>query len=137
MFSVNCCVLKPVAQILLITVALVACSRPKSVPSEEILGKWSMRSVSEYGEDVSEMHNPMHNRWIQFNADGTYESGADTVANSGTWEVDDKNAVLYIHSDEEGDDSEWRISFKENTTTWTGIGHPRKESTTLVHERTQ
>lgn len=44
-------------------------------------------------------------------------------------------AALFLDSEVEDDDSEWKVSFTADLMLWTGIGHPRKEQTKLVHKR--
>jgi hypothetical protein len=55
--------------------------------------------------------------------------------NTGRWRTDNDQFILYIDSDLEDDDSEWKVTFSGNQVTWTGIGHPRKENTMLVHRK--
>ena len=105
-------------------------------PEKKILGTWSMYKVFEYDKDVTEKHNPKNNRWIEFKSDGTFISDGDPFGrNTGRWKVDNKNSILFIDSDIEDDDSEWKVSIKGDEMIWTGIGHPRKENTKLVHKR--
>lgn len=112
-----------------------SCNMTNSQDSK-LLGVWTMDKVYEFGEDVTEKHNPQNNRWIEFNGDGTFISDGDPGGrNTGKWRFDDEKAILYIDSDVEGDDSEWNISFEGDETVWTGIGHPRKENTKLVHKK--
>lgn len=107
-----------------------------SKPENELAGVWAMHKVYEFGKDETEKHNPKKNRWIEFRQDGTFVSDGDPAGrNTGRWRMDEENAILYLDSDMEGDDSEWKVSFDGNETTWTGIGHPRKENTRLVHTR--
>ena len=95
-----------------------------------------MEKVYEYGKDVTESHNPQHDRWIEFKDDGTFVSdGTPFGRNTGRWKVDNETSILYIDSDVDDDDSEWHITFDKDLCTWTGIGHPRKENTKLVHRR--
>lgn len=103
---------------------------------DKIIGTWNMVKVYEYDEDVTEKHNPMNDRWIEFKEDGSFESGGEPFGkNTGRWTVDNENSILYIDSDVDDDDSEWKVSFEGEETIWTGIGHPRKENTRLVHKR--
>jgi len=55
--------------------------------------------------------------------------------NTGKWTVDHQKAVLFLDSEVEDDDNEWKVSFNADLMIWTGIGHPRKEETRLVHKR--
>ena len=77
-----------------------------------------------------------NNRWIIFNDDGTFISGGDPFGkNTGKWKIDDNKSVLFIDSNIDDDDSEWNVKFNGDEMTWTGIGHPRKENTKLIHTR--
>ena len=102
---------------------------------KKIIGEWTMEKVYEYGEDVSARHNPNNNRWIKFNEDGTFVSGGDPFGrNTGKWKIDNDKSILFIDSDVDDDDSEWNVTFEEDKMIMTGIGHPRKENTKLVHK---
>jgi hypothetical protein len=95
-----------------------------------------MEKVYEYGLDVTAKHNPGGNRYFKFNPDGTFISDGDPFGkNTGRWKVNNEKSILFIDSDVEDDDSEWNVTFKDDGTTWTGIGHPRKENTKLVHKK--
>lgn len=103
---------------------------------KKLVGKWTMEKVYEYGQDVTAKHNPSSNRYFKFNQDGTFLSDGDPFGrNTGRWKVDNEKSILFIDSDMEDDDSEWNITFKDDETIWTGIGHPRKENTRLVHKK--
>ena len=120
----------------ILTLLVFFSCKPSRSLENEIVGVWTMEKVYEFEEDVTEKHNPKNNRWIEFREDGTFVSDGDPGGrNTGTWLMDTQNAILYIDSDMEGDDSEWNVSFKGEETTWTGIGHPRKENTKLVHRK--
>lgn len=110
----------------------------KSVsPSVWIIGKWKMVTVLEGNQDISPTLNPDNDRWIKFNADGTFESGGGPHgANTGTYRVDDQAKTLHIDSDAgEGDDSNWSIQFREDLLYMRGIGSNRQEMTTVITQR--
>lgn len=105
-------------------------------PDKAIVGTWSMFKVYEYDHDVTAKHNPENNRWVDFKPDGIFVSDGDPFGrNTSRWKVDNKNSLLFIDSDVDDDDSEWKVSIKGDEMIWTGIGHPRKENTKLVHKR--
>lgn len=106
-------------------------------PSTWIIGKWKMVTVLEGNQDISPTLNPDNDRWIKFNADGTFESGGGPHGtNSGTYQVDDDAKTLHIDSDAgEGDDSNWRIQFREDLLYLRGIGSNRQEMTTVISQR--
>jgi hypothetical protein len=119
----------------MISLALVACQSASTL-EERLTGAWTMHQVYEYDADVTEKHNPSGNRWVEFNSDGTFVSDGDPFGqNTGRWKADNETTVLIIDSDVDDDDSEWNVSFEGNLMIWTGIGHPRKENTRLVHQR--
>lgn len=121
---------------LLLTALLIISVAWSKKPEKKIIGTWSMYRVYEYDKDVTEKHNPKDNRWIEFMPDGTFISDGDPFGrNTGRWKVDNKKSILIIDSDVDDDDSEWNLSFKADEMIWTGIGHPRKENTKLVHKR--
>jgi hypothetical protein len=114
---------------------LISCGSQDQL-EKRLLGKWRMEKVYEYGQDVTAKHNPVGNRYFQFNPNGTFMSEGDPFGkNTGKWKVDNEKSILFIDSDIENDDSEWNVSFKDDETIWTGIGHPRKENTKLVHRK--
>lgn len=103
---------------------------------KNIIGTWTMDKVYEYGNEVTEKHNPKNDRWIEFKADGSFISDGEPFGrNSGRWTTDNDKSILYIDSDVDDDDSEWKVTFNKDQITWTGIGHPRKENTKLIHKR--
>ena len=122
--------------VLTIIFFLAGCSSYTEDPDKKLIGIWSMEKVYENDVDVTAKHNPNKNRWIEFEKDGTFISGGDPFGeNTGRWKMDNKNSVLSIESNVDDDNSQWNVSFKDDLTIWTGIGHPRKEGTKLVHKR--
>lgn len=114
---------------------LMSCMSPPYT-GHKLPGVWTMEKVYEYDLDVTAKHNPQGNRWIEFRKDGSFVSGGEPFGrNTGKWNIDSTNSILYIDSDVDDDDSEWRVEIKHNQMTWRGIGHPRKENTLLVHKR--
>lgn len=112
---------------------LYSCSGNQA-PKKQLIGKWTMVKVFDGENDVTNEHNPKNNRWIKFNRNGSFESGGDPHGyNDGNWELDPEKLILFLDSNTEDDDSEWRISFDENKTVWTGIGTPRQERFKLIH----
>jgi hypothetical protein len=121
--------------LLILPFLFLACSKNEP-PDKQIIGKWKMVKVYEYNNDVTSKHNPNNNRWIKFTADGNFVSDGDPFGkNTGRWKVDNEKSILYIDSDIDDDDSEWSLKFKNDEMIWTGIGHPRKENTKLIHKR--
>lgn len=116
---------------------LLSCSNEPDY-EKQLVGKWSMERVYEGENEVTEKHNPKNNRWIKFNRNGSFESGGDPHGyNDGEWELDTEKLVLFLDSNTEDDDSEWKIAFDEDKTIWRGIGTPRQESFKLVHKRVE
>lgn len=106
-------------------------------PSTWILGKWKMVTVLEGNQDITPMMNPDNDRWIEFKADNTFVSGGGPHGtNSGAYEILDEGKTLYLDSDAgEGDDSNWRIQFREDLLYMRGIGSNRQEMTTVISQR--
>ncbi|MBN7812414.1 hypothetical protein J0A68_15785 [Algoriphagus sp. H41] len=114
---------------------LLSCGQSDQL-DQKIIGTWTMEKVYEYENDVTEKHNPAQDRWIEFKSDGTFVSdGQPFGRNTGRWTADNEASILYIDSDVDDDDSEWSVTFDKDLSTWTGIGHPRKENTKLIHKR--
>ncbi len=112
-----------------------SCSN-KQEPKQQLIGKWVMVMVYDGENDVTNEHNPKKNRWIKFNRNGSFESGGDPHGyNDGNWELDSEKLILFLDSNVEDDDSEWKISFEDNKTIWKGIGTPRQEGFKLIHEK--
>lgn len=121
--------------ILLLTTLLFSCKQPENI-DKKIIGIWTMEKVYEYGNDVTDKHDPKNERWIEFKADGSFISGGEPFGrNTGRWTADNDKLILFIDSDVDDDDSEWKVTFDKDQIVWTGIGHPRKENTKLVHRR--
>lgn len=121
--------------IILAVLALASCSQSENL-EEKIIGTWTMEKVYEYDSDVTEKHDPKDERWIEIKADGTFVSDGEPFGrNTGRWSADNEKSLLFIDSEVDDDDSEWKVTFDQDHTTWTGIGHPRKENTKLVHKR--
>jgi len=105
--------------VLFLSFFLFGCS-PKV--EKHLVGKWKMQTILDRGEDVSADHNPANNRWITFYADKSFKSGGDPYGdNSGKWQLDPKEPILYLDSDSgEDDDSYWILSGDKNEMTWQG-----------------
>lgn len=106
-------------------------------PSVHIVGKWKMVTVLEGNQDITPMMNPDDDRWIKFKHDGIFESGGGPHGtNAGTYRVDDQQNTLHLDSNAgEGDDSNWRIQFREDLLYMRGIGSNRQEMTTVISQR--
>lgn len=100
----------------------------------DLTSKWMMHQVWEGEQNVTEQHNPNHDRYIWFRTDGTFESGGTPYGtNTGKYNLDAEAGTIFLDSDAgEGDDSEWRLSIKGEKLTMRGIGTPRQESFQLV-----
>jgi hypothetical protein len=121
--------------LILIGLMVLSCGSPDKL-DRQLVGTWMMHNVFEYDKDVTEIHNPSDNRWIEFKEDGSFVSDGDPFGrNTGRWKADHETSVLYLDSDREDDDSEWKVTITGDQLIWTGIGHPRKENTKLVHSR--
>jgi hypothetical protein len=121
--------------LLLTTILTTSCKQPENLDNQ-IIGTWSLEKVYEYGNDVTEKHNPKDERWIEFKSNGSFVSDGEPFGrNTGRWTADNDNLILNIDSDVDDDDSEWKVTFDNDQSTWTGIGHPRKENTKLIHKR--
>ncbi|MBS1976284.1 MAG: hypothetical protein JST46_02865 [Bacteroidetes bacterium] len=120
---------------LLATILAISCTQPGTLDNK-ITGTWKMEKVFEYGKDVTEKHNPKNDRWIEFKSDHSFVSDGEPFGrNTGRWTTDNEKSILYIDSDVDDDDSEWSVTFDKDQVIWTGIGHPRKENTKLIHRR--
>jgi hypothetical protein len=122
--------------IFLVTILLTTSCQRSETLDDKIIGTWTMQKVYEYDNDVTSKHNPKNDRWIEFKADGSFVSGGEPFGrNTGRWTADNDNFILQIDSDVDDDDSDWKVTFDQDLMTWTGIGHPRKENTKLIHKR--
>lgn len=121
--------------LLFISLLTVSCTQPDQL-DQQIIGTWAMDKVYEYDIEVTEKHNPKKDRWIEFKTDGSFVSDGEPFGrNTGKWTADNEQAVLFLDSAVEDDDSEWKVAFTDDQMLWTGIGHARKEQTKLVHRR--
>ncbi len=96
-----------------------------------------MHQVYQKGNDVTPEHNPEMERYIIFREDGTFESGGSPYGkNTGAYEVDQQQKILFIDNDAgEDDDSRWNVEIAGDTMKWEGIGSDFAESFRLVHVR--
>lgn len=95
-----------------------------------------MHQVFQDSTDVSNEHNPANNRFIEFFADGTFRSGGDPNGeNTGEYSFDEKG-ILFLDSDAgPDDDSYWSVAYSNSQMKWNGVGAPRAERFTIVHQR--
>lgn len=121
---------------------LVACSGSAMAgkalsPSTWIIGKWKMVTVLEGNQDITTVLNPDNDRWIEFKPDGTFESGGGPYGNNnGKYQVSNETKTLHLDSDAgAGDDSDWKIQFREDLLLMRGIGSNRQEMTTVISQR--
>ena len=120
---------------ILLLIILSSCGQSNKL-DKNITGTWAMDKVYEYEKDVTEKHNPKNERWIEFKADGSFISDGEPFGrNTGRWTIDNEKSILFIDSDVDDDDSEWKVTFDNDQLIWIGIGHPRKENTKIVHKR--
>ena len=118
----------PILTILFLVASCNASEKQAETPSpaEMVAGKWWMNTVLDSGNDVTkeEPFNPEGNRWIEFKADGSYNSDGDPYGpNTGNWKLMGSGDSLEIFLDSdagEGDDSYWLLSFEEEQMRWKG-----------------
>lgn len=104
---------------------------------KQLLGNWKMVRILEGTEDLSARLNPKNDRWIRFREDLRFESGGSPYGrNGGTYTFAPDQMVLSLDSDAgEGDDSQWRVRFRQDSMVWQGIGSERQEKTQVLHIR--
>ncbi|MEM9930402.1 MAG: hypothetical protein AAF840_11330 [Bacteroidota bacterium] len=112
---------------------LFACS-PQLKLQNQLSGKWDMVGIQIYNEDASPQLNPMHNRWISFDPSGSFASGSgDQQENAGSYVLNQPEARLDLDSDAgPGDDSSWRLTFRNDSLLMRGIGTDRQENSELI-----
>ena len=106
-------------------------------PTTRVLGKWKMITVMEGNQDISPTLNPANDECVGHFARRTFESGNDSeVNNTGTYIVNNEARTLHLDSDaSEGDDSNWKMQFREDLLLMRGIGSARQEMTTVTSQR--
>ena len=109
----------------------------KDVYSPKIIGKWSMEQVKDTDRDVSQLHNPQKDRWIEFHQNGTFVSdGTPYGKNTGRWKIDASLSELYLDSDAgQDDDSYWHIRFYQDVMIWKGRKSDFTTRFTINHKR--
>ena len=112
---------------------LMFCSQ-KAELDKDILGKWEMKDLMILGADRTKDLNPNMDRWIEFKEDFTFESGGSLGANTGSYQLAGNNLLLDSDAGE-GDDSEWRITFRNDSLIMAGIGTERQESSIIYNTR--
>lgn len=105
----------------------------------QLIGKWEMQAVYDQGKDVSPEHNPANDRWVIFYKDKTFQSGGQPYGeNSGKWEFNPKENILFLDSDAgEDDDSYWIINIEEKEMQWQGTKFEFAKRFKIVHERSE
>lgn len=123
--------------ILLLTTLLIASCGQSEKLGKKIIGTWTIEKIYKNGKDVTNKRNPGNERWIEFKPNGAFESDGEPFGpNKGRWTTNDDKSILYLGSEEGDDKTKWKITFDhDSTTTWTGVGHPKKENTKLIHKR--
>ena len=93
-----------------------------AIEATDLIGMWLMGPVLEDTSEVTDVHNPALNRWIELQQEGTFESGGAPYGfNSGNWSYDNEQGELYLDSDAgEEDDSYWVVHVKGDTMSWKG-----------------
>lgn len=126
--------MKSVGIVSVLLLLLISCT---SSDQNTIYAKWMMHRVIQDGNDVTEEHNPYHERSFVFNHDGTFVSdGRPYGKNTGKFEYDAEDQSLFIDSDVgPEDDSNWKVTLHEDTMTWQGVGTAWAERFRIVHLR--
>lgn len=120
-------------RVLLFSMLLASCSSTK----KKLLGKWQMQKVYEQETDMSHIHNPKDDRWIEFYADGSFESGGTPYGkNTGKYILGKNKQTLSLDSDAgEEDDSKWTVSVEKGKMIWIGVGSARQRTTRVLYEK--
>ena len=100
-------------------------------------GKWMMHQVIQDGNDVSEEHNPHHERYIILREDGTFETGGRPYGtNTGRYIYTPEDNNLFLDSDAgPEDDSRWKVTISRDTMNWQGVGTEWANRFLIVHRR--
>ncbi len=119
--------------LLLFTFACSATEQSSQVT--DLAGHWMMQAVYQEGNDVTEEHNPERDRYITFREDGTFETGGSPWGkNTGKYIFNEADMRLFLDSDVgEEDDSNWIISFRNDTLHWQGVGTAWAEDFEILH----
>lgn len=120
-----------------ILLSLILSCAPPSNLKDKISGKWKMVGVLIFNDDASPVLNPMQNRWLSFGGDDSFTSGSgETQENAGSYKLSETEARLDLDSDAgPGDDSSWRLSFRNDTLVMRGIGTDRQENSEVLMVR--
>lgn len=96
-----------------------------------------MHQVIMSGADVTEEHDPYHERHLILNEDLSFESGGRPWGkNSGTYTYQAADGSLFLDSDVgPEDDSAWKVHFNGDTMFWQGVGSEWAEDFQLIQIR--
>lgn len=120
--------------VLLVLSVFAFCNTSNAQIKDLVIGTWALDQVMEASDDVTSEHDPHDERWIRFDANGSFESdGRPFGVNTGKWRIDESMNVLYLDSDTEGNDSEWAVFFKDDEMIWRGVGDARKATFQLFY----
>ena len=108
------------------------------VMAEQIVGRWEMNRVLDRGDDVTAIHNPSGNRYVELRADGTFESGGDPYGvNTGTWSLDPGYNELSLESDlGSADDTYWIVTLDGDAMEWAGVRSETARRFRILSRRT-
>lgn len=111
-----------------------SCNR--SSEQEAILGAWSIQSVTDSGQQVSDIAELPADTAILFNEEGTFKCDSSFYnVITGKWAVVEDENVLYLFGDKEYDDSKWKIEMEKKSMIWTGVEPPDNKSLKIVYKK--
>lgn len=109
-------------------ILLTACSAGK-ISVSSLSTTWTMDKVYEKKVNVTNRENPNRDRYISFQADGTFMSGGEPYGDvTGTWEIlPDRTLLITPSNHDEVGTSQWIATIKGATMVWRGTGNDELE----------
>lgn len=108
---------------------VVGDDKKPSMQTERLLGflttgYWYVEAYVKINDRESALAN--RGRWFQFNSDGTFSSGRyKGISARGRWTYDPQTALIFIDSEKNDQDGEWKIQMGNSGTVMILVGTER------------
>ena len=108
---------------------IVGPNKQPSLQTEQLFnflstGYWYIIGYSKINEP--EAHAQNRGRWFHFSKEGTYSYGKlKETWGKGVWTYDPQNALLFLDSEKDADDGEWRLQMAKNGSAMVLVGTER------------
>ncbi len=108
---------------------IIGANKQPSMQTEQLFkylstGYWYVEAYVKINDRESALEN--RGRWYRFSPEGTFESGKFLTASSkGSWTYDPQNALIFIDSQNDLEDGEWKLQMGKSGTVMIWVGTTR------------